>query len=114
MTPGLACAAIVALGATLTTTPAVARHPSRWIEQSVGQEVFNLSDTPVGRLERYIDINGVPGAVVLASVHFGGHPILVAADDLGWRARGGLLLALSNSSTANLPHYHPGWALPIW
>ena len=110
----LACAAILALTVTLTATPALARHPSQWIEQSAGQEVFNLADTPVGRVERYIDINGVPGAVVMASVHFGGHPILVAADDLGWRARGGLLLALSNSSTANLPHYHPGWALPIW
>jgi len=59
----LACAAILALTATLAPTPALARHPSQWIEQSAGQEVFNLQDMPVGRIERYIDISGVPGAV---------------------------------------------------
>jgi hypothetical protein len=42
-------AALVALA----MAPAWAHGPSRaWVEQSVGQEVFSLKNTPVGRLDR--------------------------------------------------------------
>ena len=106
----LACAALVVLA----ITPASARHPRIWVEQSAGQEVFDLEGHHIGWIERYIDISGTPGAIVRASNSVSGNQFLVAAANLTKRFDGGYLLMLSDSSVANLPRYHPGWALPIW
>jgi hypothetical protein len=95
-------------------TPGSARPPEQWIEQAAGQDVFDLKDMRVGRLDRYIDINGTPGAIVIAGDNLGGPPFLVSAAELGWRADGGLLLALPSANVVRLPRYHEGWPLPIW
>lgn len=109
----------VLIGAVMVAlaTPALAHGPSDTIalvEQSVGQPVFDLQSTRVGRVDGYIDVHGTPGAVIVASNTFGGHRIVVPAQDLGQRAEGGLLLALSDSSVSDLPPYHPGRPLPVW
>jgi len=98
----------------LAMVPASARGPSRaWIERSVGQEVFSLKNTPVGRLERYIDVRGTPGALIKGGDAFGGRTIIVPAQDLGPRTAGGLLLLLTDRGIAGLQPYQPG-RLPMW
>jgi hypothetical protein len=98
----------------LVLTPASALSPSRaWIEQSVGQEVFSLKNTPVGRLERYIDVRGTPGVLIKGGDAFGGRTIIVPAQDLGPRTAGGLLLMLTDRGIAGLQPYQPG-RLPMW
>jgi hypothetical protein len=98
----------------LLTAPALARNPDRdWIERSVGQQVFGIKGTPVGRLERYIDVNGTPGVIIAGSPAFNNRTLIVPAEDLGPRARGGLLLQLTDGSIASLPPYQPG-RLPVW
>jgi hypothetical protein len=99
---------------TIVATPAWARSPEQWIAQAAGQEVFDLRNMHVGRLDRYIDMNGTPGAIVTAGDNLGGPPLLVSAADLGWRADGGLILALPSANVVRLPRYHEGWRLPIW
>jgi len=104
----------VALGA-LALTPASALSPSRtWVEQSsVGQEVFSLKDTPVGRLDRYVDVHGTPGAIIKGGYAFGGRTIIVPAQDLSPRTAGGLLVLLTDRGIAGLQPYQPG-RLPLW
>jgi hypothetical protein len=98
----------------LVLTRASALSPSRaWIEQSVGQEVFSLKNTPVGRLERYIDVRGTPGVLIKGGDAFGGRTIIVPAQDLGPRTAGGLLLMLTDRGIAGLQPYQPG-RLPMW
>jgi hypothetical protein len=98
----------------LVVTPASALVPSRaWIEQSVGQEVFSLKNTPVGRLERYIDVRGTPGVLIKGGDAFGGRTIIVPAQDLSPRTAGGLLLMLTDRGIAGLQPYQPG-RLPMW
>jgi hypothetical protein len=98
----------------LVLTPASALVPSRaWVEQSVGQEVFSLKNTPVGRLDRYIDVRGTPGVLIKGGDAFGGRTIIVPAQDLSPRTAGGLLLMLSDIGIARLQPYQPG-RLPMW
>jgi hypothetical protein len=106
----LVTAAILAL----LLTPASAHGPSRaWVEQSVGQEVFSLKNTPVGRVERYIDVRGTPGVIIKGGDAFGGRTIIVPAQDLGPRTAGGVLLLLTDRGIAGLQPYQPG-RLPMW
>ncbi len=103
-------AAIVALA----MAPAWAHGPSRtWVEQSIGQEVFSLKNTPVGRLDRYVDVHGIPGVLIKGGDAFGGRTIIVPAQDLGPRAAGGLLVLLTDRGIAGLQPYQPG-RLPLW
>ena len=100
--------------AALALTPASALGLSRaWVEQSVGQEVFSLKNTPVGRLDRYIDVRGTPGVIIKGGDAFGGRTLIVPAQDLGPRTGGGLLLMLTDIGIARLPPYQPG-RLPMW
>jgi hypothetical protein len=99
--------------AAFLVTPALADHPRYWVDQVRGQQVFNVTDTPVGRVERYVDVRGTPGVVIAANGNFGGRRIIAPADDLGARAKGGLLLVLSDSSVNKLPTYRPRY-LPFW
>lgn len=98
----------------LAIPPASARGPSRaWVEQSIGQEVFSLKNTPVGRLDRYVDVHGIPGALIKGGDAFGGRTIIVPAQDLGPRTAGGILLMLTDRGIAGLQPYQPG-RLPMW
>jgi hypothetical protein len=99
--------------AVLAVTPAWAHNLKAWIEQSVGQQVFSLGDTPVGRIDRYIDVRGTPGAIITGSKEFGGRTMIVPAEDLGPRDKSGLLLNLTDRSIATLQPYQPG-RLPFW
>ena len=106
----LVSAALVAL----IFTPASALVPSRaWIEHSAGQQVFSLKNTPVGRLDRYIDVRGTPGVLIKGGDAFGGRTIIVPAQDLTPRTAGGVLLMLSDIGIARLQPYQPG-RLPMW
>ena len=67
----------------LTMSAASASRQKQWIERSVGQDIFNLNNSRVGRLEGYIDIRGTPGIIIAADDKFGGHRIIAPADDLG-------------------------------
>jgi hypothetical protein len=98
----------------LATTPAWARHPREWVDEYAGQKVFSVQDVQVGRLDRYIDLHGTPGAIITTDEKLGGGSVIVPAEDLGWRAKGGLLLALPNVNLMHMPRYQPGWALPFW
>lgn len=104
-----------AIALMLTLSPAVASHQRQWIERSVGQEIFNLNNSRVGRLEGYIDLRGTPGIIIATDQKFGSRKVIAPADDLGKRAgrHNSLLLALSNQSVGNLPTYQPG-RLPVW
>ena len=99
--------------AALALTPASAHNQRAWVEQSLGQEVFSLKNTPVGRLERYIDVHGTPGVLIKGGEAFGGRTIIVPAQDLGPRTAGGVLLMLTDRGIAGLQPYQPG-RLPMW
>ena len=92
---------------TLVVPPALARHPREWIPSVVGQEVYNLKNTRVGRVERYIDVRGTPGVIIRNDAP-GGRTVVAQAQDLGRRDAGGLLLVLSDRGVADLPTYQPG------
>jgi hypothetical protein len=100
---------------TFTTTRALADHPRSWVERSVGQEIFNLTNQRVGRLDGYLDVHGTPGVIIATTDAPGGRKIVAPAEDLGKRhsAGGGLLLVLSDASVTNLPTYRPG-RVPFW
>lgn len=104
---------IGAVIAALAATPVLAHVSKAWIEQSVGQEVFSLKNTPVGRLERYIDVRGIPGVLIKGGDEFGRRTIIVPAQDLSPRAAGGILLMLTDRGIAGLQPYQPG-KLPMW
>ncbi len=99
--------------AALAATPVSARVSKAWVEQSIGQQVFSLKDTPVGRLDRYVDVHGIPGVIIKGGEAFGGRTIIVPAQDLGPRSAGGLLLQLTDRGIAGLQPYQPG-RLPMW
>ena len=103
----LTCATISALFVTIT--PAPARDQKNWIEQHVGQDVYNLRNTRIGRLERYIDVRGTPGIIIAAS----NRTFIAPAEDLVPRDAGGLLLMRSDAGVARLETYQPG-RLPFW
>jgi len=105
----LVSAAIIAL----IVSPSLARDTKAWVEQSVGQEVFSLKNTPVGRIDRYIEVHGAPGVLIKGSDAFGGRTLIMPAEDLTPRAAGGLLLMLTDKSVAHMPPYQPG-RLPWW
>jgi hypothetical protein len=108
----LAAAAI----ALLAVTPALASQARKETIRAgvIGQRVFDLQDTPVGRLESFIDVYGTPGALISTDDNLRGRRILAPAEDLGWRADGGLLLALPAVNIVHLPRYIPGRPLPRW
>ncbi len=113
----LATAAIVALALTSATPSFAARrthHPTSG-QPPIGQDVYNLSDRLVGQLDSFIDLHGTPGIIINANRAFGGRKIVAPADDLGWRASGGLLLVMSDASVARMPPYDPpNRRLPVW
>jgi len=103
----LAGAAILALTMTFGPSTAGAGHPGQWVEQYIGQDVYNLKNTCVGRLQAYIDVRGTPGAII-ANDSPRGRTIVVRVENVGKRDAGGLLLAMSDTGVALLPTYQPG------
>ena len=103
----LTCATIAALF--MTATPAPARVAPEWIAKAVGQDVYDLRNTRVGKLERYIDVRGTPGVIIAAS----NRTFIAPAEDLVPRDAGGLLLMRSDAGVARLQTYQPG-RLPFW
>ena len=108
----LAAAAIILLAA----SPALASQARKETIRAgaIGQQVFDLHDRPVGRLESFIDVYGTPGALISADDNLRGRRILAPAEDLSWRADGGLLLVLPAVNIVHLPRYIPGRPLPRW
>jgi hypothetical protein len=76
--------------------------------QAIGQPVYDLQNNKVGHVDGFIEANGTPVVIIAADAGFGGHKVMTASQDLTPRADGGMLLALSDSSVAQLTPYVPG------
>ena len=101
-----------------TTTPAFADY-ARYVatddQSPIGQHVFDLQDNDIGRLEGFIDVYGTPGIIIDTNPNFGGRRKITQAQHLGWRAKGGLLLQLSDGSVKRMHRYDPPeWPLRPW
>lgn len=90
-------------------------NPRDMVEGAIGKPVYDLQDNFVGRVDGFINDNGTPAAIVRTSQAFGGdrHRVIMPADDIQPRDRGGMLAALSDSSVAQLYPYQPGQPLPV-
>ena len=95
---------------TLTALPAIAAGS---LQNSVGQPVMDLQHNQVGTIKSFATVNGQQSAVVATSSSFGHHDILLATSDLQSDSSGnGVLVALTDSSIAQLPPYIPAGLMP--
>jgi len=108
---GLAMAVVLAMPPVLT--PAWARNEKQWIEQNVGQEVYDLQNVRIGRIERFIDVRGTPGVLIAGGDDFGGRTLIMPSENLTVRDAGGVMIMMKRARIASMPPYQPG-RLPYW
>ena len=82
--------------------------------QAIGQPVFDLQDNKVGLVDGFVNANGTPAVIIATDADYGGHRVVTASQDITPRANGGMLLALSDSSVAQLPPFVPGQPIHLF
>lgn len=115
----IACTLGMLTTSALTAKAAVEAYPNslpnRTLAESIGQPVFDLDGTFVGKVRGITDADGEPSAIVTPSATFSSRGyLLLPGGDMGPRADGGWLVALTNYSVANLVPYRPGEPVPLY
>jgi hypothetical protein len=100
--------ATLAVVLAMALTPAGARNEKRWIEQNIGQEVFDLQGVRVGRIERFIDVRGTPGVLIAGGNDLGGRTLIMPSENLTMRDGGGLMVMMKRAQIARMAPYQPG------
>ena len=100
--------ATLAVVLAMALTPAGARNEKRWVEQNIGQEVFDLQGVRVGRIERFIDVRGTPGVLIAGGNDLGGRTLIMPSENLTMRDGGGLMVMMKRAQIARMAPYQPG------
>jgi hypothetical protein len=107
--------AIVALAIPTAAYANYGRYRTTNDEPLVGQHVFDLQDNDIGQIGGFIRGYGSPGVIIYTNRWYGERRRVTQAENLGWRAKGGLLVWLSDGDVRRMKPYDPPyWPLPVW
>jgi hypothetical protein len=110
-----AALAAPALAADMASHGMLDLRTSQGKSQAMGQPVYDLQNTKIGEVAGFADAHGTPAVIISTDRAFGGHKVAAASQNLTPRADGdGMLLALSDSSVAQLPPYTPGQPIQLF